>query len=286
MRHTARRRVFSRILLSVIATILLVCFLLWVILLLSDAGVRVRHPDEERIDLSPILSKETLTEEDYALLYRQTGLTKIGIDRAREHGAGGTSRVRIIQRDYLYDWEVRHDHFAPLMCTDFLSGGRHAYHIYLEDGDILLTASTHFSAFRMGHAGIVTNGARSEVLQAVAYGDNSYIGSPEDFTDHASFMILRPKAGSAVAKAAADYARENLMDIPYNAFAGVLTDRNSNSSTQCALLVWKAYQAAGVNLAEGKETVILPYTLANSDELEVVQVFGFDPDTLWDSLFY
>ena len=38
------------------------------------------RPDYEKTDILPLLEKETRSGEDYALLYRQTGLTKIGID--------------------------------------------------------------------------------------------------------------------------------------------------------------------------------------------------------------
>lgn len=286
MRRSATRRPFLAVLLSVISILLIICLLFLAAFVFSDANVRIYHPTEERVDVAAILKKESLTEEDYALLYRQTGLTKIGIDRAREHGAGGISRVRTIQKQYFTDWEIEHDGFAPLMCTDFLPGGRHAVNIYLENGDIILTSSTHFSAFRMGHAGIVTDATRGEVLQAEAYGDCSRVGTTDDFTDHAAFMILRPKTDDQTKAAAVSYAKEHLTNLPYNAFVGVFSSNESIRNTQCAHLVWYAYHAVGVELVENTNALILPYTLANSDELELVQVFGFDPDTLWDSLFH
>lgn len=35
-------------------------------------------PSYEKLDLTPYLEKETLSEEDYELLYHQTGLTRSG----------------------------------------------------------------------------------------------------------------------------------------------------------------------------------------------------------------
>ncbi|HBJ19020.1 MAG TPA: hypothetical protein DDY70_04690 [Clostridiales bacterium] len=270
---------------SVLLTLCILCLLLWVALIVSDANIKPYSPTEEKADIETILRQESLSEEDYSLLYCQTGLTKIGIDRALEHGEQGIQRVLDIQRQYFTEHEVEHDNFAPLMCTDFLADGKHVRNIYLEEGDILITSSTHFSAFRMGHAGIVTDADRGEVLQAAAYGQMSRIGRASEFTDRVSFMILRPKAGTATGRTVAKYARENLSGIPYNAFAGIFSDKNSVNTTQCAHLVWYAYHtAAGIDLTD--KTIILPYGLANSDELEVVQVFGFDPDTLWSDLFY
>ena len=97
MRRSATRRPFLAVLLSVISILLFICLLFLAAFVFSDANVRIYHPTEERVDVAAILKKESLTEEDYALLYRQTGLTKIGIDRAREHGAGGISGVGTIQ---------------------------------------------------------------------------------------------------------------------------------------------------------------------------------------------
>ena len=38
------------------------------------------HPDYEKADLTATLSKSFLDESDYEFLYRQTGLTKLGVD--------------------------------------------------------------------------------------------------------------------------------------------------------------------------------------------------------------
>lgn len=285
MRRPKARRSVRVALFSVLLTLCVICLFLWIALMISDANITPYVPTAEKTDIETVLRKESLSDEDYSLLYRQTGLTKIGIDRALERGEPGIQRVLDIQRQYFTEHKVEHDNFAPLMCTDFLADGKHVRNIYLEEGDILITSSTHFSAFRMGHAGIVTNAARSEVLQAAAYGQMSRIGLANEFTDRVSFMILRPKTDAATRSAVAKYAAEHLSGIPYNAFAGIFTNKNTISSTQCAHLVWYAYHAAaGMELTD--KTIILPYDLANSDMVEVVQVFGFDPDTLWNDLFY
>lgn len=285
MKRHAVRRGISAFLLILFLIVFLAFSVFTVGFIVSDANVKIYHPTVEKAEIEPILRKESLTSEDYALLYRQTGVSAIGIDRARTHGESGIRRILLIQSAYFSQKKIKHDNFAPLMCTDFVTGND-IPHIYLEDGDILVTASTHFSAFRMGHAGIVTNGIREDILQAEAYGANSCIGEPGDFTDHASFLILRPKADSDTVAAVVDYAKKNLVGIPYNAFAGIFTNKESIQSTQCAHLIWYAFHLFGVELTDPGKSLILPFDLANSDALEVVQVYGFDPDTLWDALFY
>lgn len=285
MRRPKTRRgffpLFSVILIMACVLYLFLCFAF----LLSDAKAAVSMPTEEKIGIESLLRKQTLSEEDYALLYRQTGLTKIGIDRARTRGEDGIVRILSVQACRFTKYEVEHDVFAPLMCTDYLANGKLSVAGFLEDGDILITSSTHFSAFRMGHAGIVTDAERGEVLQATAYGQTSRIGTVGDFTNRMNFMILRPKADAATRKAVANYARENLHGIPYHAFAGILTKKNTVAvGTQCAHLVWYAYAAAaGIDLCD--HALVLPYDLATSDKAEVVQVFGFDQKTLWSTPF-
>ena len=97
------------------------------------------------------------------------------------------------------------------MCTDYID--RYTTNIYLEDGDIIVSASTHLSCMRIGHAGLVTDGENNEVLQAVAYGEPSEIGFMTDFTDRVNYMVLRPKFSEEVRKSVAEYAEKNLCGI-------------------------------------------------------------------------
>ena len=76
------------------------------------------------------------------------------------------------------------------------------------------------------------------------------------------------------------------MGIPYDAFAGVITHKNTIPRTQCAHIVWYAYKQFGVDLVSENKLMILPYDLANSDGVEVVQSFGFDPEKKWNKLIF
>ena len=46
---------------------------------------------------------------------------------------------------------------TPYACTDYIE--THIPNIYLEDGDVVITSSTHISWVRIGHAGLVTDGS-------------------------------------------------------------------------------------------------------------------------------
>ncbi len=239
------------------------------------------HPSYEKVDISPILDKDELTDEDYLTLYKQTGVAKTGIERALKRGILGKSLILEIQEDFFTEHEVKNDLFAPLVCTDFLD--KHMRHIYLEDGDIVITTSTHLSSWRMGHAGLVTNASKSNknVLQASAIGTSSELGSMRDFTDRVNFMIFSPKADKDTKAQVVKYAEENLTGKIYDPTAGVFSNKNTVERTQCAHIVWYAYNKFGIDLDCDGGLVVTPRNLANSPDVELVQVFGLDPDRLW-----
>lgn len=66
----------------------------------------------------------------------------------------------------------------------------------------------------------------------------------------------------------------------------MITNNYDIPKTQCAHVVWYAYNRLGFNLVNENKSMILPFDLANSDNLEVVQVFGFDLEKKWDKLVY
>lgn len=238
------------------------------------------RPDYEKENISLILDKTELTDGDYATLYAQTGLTKIGIDRARANGSRGKTRVLQIQEDYFEKHTVEHYKFAPYICTCNISG-EHIHSIYLEDGDVIVTSSTQFFGWRMGHAGIVTDGNNYKVLQATAIGDVSYVGEIRDFTKRITFMVLSPKADAETKKQVVNYATNNLIGINYNPLRGVFSSKNKIKDTQCSHIVWYAYNKFGIDLDSNGGGIVTPRDLANSPKMELVQVFGFDPDKLW-----
>jgi hypothetical protein len=237
-------------------------------------------PDYEKIDLTEILNKSELSDEDYQTLYAQTGLTKIGIDRCLAKGPAGKVRIHNIQEDYFAEHTVLTDHFSYLTCTDRLTNKEHITNVYLENGDILVTSSTHISGWRMGHSGLVTNASTSSVLQASNYEVPSALGTVADFTSRVTFMVLSPKVDTETKNEVASYAEKNLVGINYSAVIGILRKKDSIDRTQCAHAVWYAYHHFGYDIDGNGGGLVVPQDFTKSDLLEVVQVFGFNPTTL------
>ena len=237
-----------KIISAVVAVILVACLFL-------QTGTWSTHgkegnfvPDYEKADINALLNKDKLSRDDYDLLYRQTGLTEIGIERELKRGEEGKRKIEEIQGAFFTPREMIRQYVAAWMCIDVIRGA--APNVALETGDIIVSASTHISSLRIGHAGLVVDGEKGEVLQATAY------------------------------------AKENLVGIPYDAFAGVITHKDAIPRTQCAHVVWYAYKQFGVDLANQNKLMILPYDLAGSDAVDVVQTFGFDPEKKWDKLIF
>lgn len=277
-RKLTPKTVFAIVCTAIISMVLIVALCMQIDFVIADK-IECWHPSYAKEDITEVLRKPELTDDDYGFLYKQTGLTRTGITRALARGYSGEVRIKKIQDDFFEEHKVKNAKYAPYVCTDYID--KYVSNIYLETGDIIVTSSTHISGVRIGHAGLVTDGASETVLQANAYGSLSRLSSATIFNNRANFIVLRPKDGVAdtdIKEAVAEYALNNLVGIPYEGLAGLLSDKYSKDKTQCAHLVWYAYNQFGIDLDSNGGPLVTPNDLARSDKLEVVQIFGFDID--------
>ncbi len=259
----------------------------WIAFLKADNYVPW-HPDYDMVDLDYILEKdfEDITDDEFDVLYAQTGLTRAGVERCYEHGSSEVSKISTIQTNYFKEYEVDHGVFAPYVCTDRLvfTGSRgYLDHIPIEAGDIILTSSTHITGWNMGHCGLATGS--NTAMQAMAYGEpTGNWGINTYFMNRTTFMVLRyvpEDEDDTTAQDAAALALTFEGEAKYSAFTGMFHKKNSIEYTQCAHLVWYSYYQFGVDLDSDGGWLVTPCDIANSPHLEVMQVFGFDPDVLW-----
>lgn len=262
-----------------IVALCLACLGLQIAYLVCEKDVSWQ-PDYAMEDLTKTLAKDELDDKDYELLYRQTGLTKIGVDRMLARGEQGKDRLLNIQQDYFDEYEVVHDNLGPFTCMDFLD--KKVTNVYLEDGDVIVSLLTHFASWRLGHSTIVVNGESETIIHALING--SQLDNVSYFTQTLGFMVLRVKddvCDKETKSKVAAFAAENLLNIPYELSTGVFTDKNKINKTQCAHLIWYAYKQFGVDLDSRGKLIVTPRSLANSPNVEVVQIFGYDPVKLW-----
>ena len=227
-----------------------------------------------RVDLLPILTKEEKEENDYKVIYEQTGLTKEGYLRIEDD----IDLILDIQNDYYSSYNIIKKNTAPFLMSDFLD--RKVSHCLVKKGDIIITSAVQFSGIRLGHTALVIN--EEEIIEAVGYGSLSHINKVDSFMERPSFLIVSPNFDEDVKEEVVNYALDNLLGIPYNIFAGVFTKKSEIKSTQCAHLVWYAYYKNGIDLDDNKGLIITPKQLANSSRITVIQNFGFNSASLWN----
>ena len=237
-------------------------------------------PDYQMVDIDGILGKANLTDEDYDLLYKQTGLTRLGVDGLLSEGRA--DKIKLIQQRYFSKNDVRYDPILPYVAVGYLDS--YGVLCELEDGDIIVSASTSLAGIRVGHAALVVNGAQAIVLESFQFGYDSDFADAVSETEMSTYMVLRPtKIPEETRKEVVKYAKEELVGIPYNQIVGLIPRKYTQelTSTQCSHLCWYAYKKFGYDLDSNGGMFVAPKDIANSSYLEVVQIFGFNPEKLW-----
>lgn len=140
----------------------------------------------------------------------------------------------------------------------------------LQDGDILITFSTHSFGWRHGHAGLVVDAKQGQVLEAFLLGEPSSVRSVEHWKYYSTLTVLRLKdTDPEIAKEAVAYALESLNGIPYHLTSGLWGEPDPEKlSAQCAYLVWCAYAHCGFDLDSDGGKLVTVADLAGSPLLE------------------
>lgn len=274
-----------KIFITVIFIICVIDFLNW---LTEDDGVWT--PDYPKTDLGDILAKAELTDEDYHTILMQTGLGRDPADELLSENTGANRR-RIFEKyqDNFFaagNYECRN--VAVIVYEEKIrdKDGKliQGFEIPdLRDGDILLTKATHSLGWRHGHAAIITDASKGETLEAVLLGNPTVLQNVEKWRSFPSFIHLRLKDWkNANPERIAKYAKKEILGIPYGIFTGIpVKAPDPIKKTQCSHLVWYPYEHFGYDLDSDGSWLVTPKDIVNSDLLEIVQVYGVDPDDIW-----
>lgn len=247
-------------------------------------------PAYEKEDLKPLLEKMHWTATDYQLLFRQTGLGKSALLSIKER-ADWKKQVLSFQDYFFAAPKIICEKNSPISREESLVGA--AYNstyqtpfVPLEDGDILLTASSHTFGWRNGHAAIVIDAAKGQTLESVVLGQDSSIQSINKWKNYPTLLILRLKnVPKSKRSQIAAYASKYLNRLPYNFLVGIFfskkTDAAELKGTQCAHLVWAAFYSQDYDIDSDGGLIVTPKDIAFSPLLEVIQIYGLNPDTLW-----
>lgn len=245
---------------------------------LARSSYKAYLPDYDKIDITGILKKETLSDEDYETLFLQTGLTKLGIDGLLEKGLDG--RIIKIQDQYFKEQDYYRHSFGPF--TGYLkrSSGV-AEFAYLENGDILYSPTTFFSFVRLAHTSMVVDARRGLMAQASGF------GSPVDYV-HVSHFFARPafvilRVNEEVGEKVSDFTKDKLLGLDYNLLAGIFGDKAPKeiTSTHCSHFIWYAYMNSGIDLDSGGGKIVTPDDILYSENVSIVQIYGIPPEGLY-----
>ena len=232
-------------------------------------------------EMRKILEKplSEITDEEYSVLYLQTGLTKLGVASVMEDE--GIEGVLYFQEMYFDEYELVDDFFAPF--CNYISMDSYADMVPLQNGDIIVAASTFFAGWKLGHAALVIDADKGYVLEAIGIGSDSTIGYADILLERPSFMVLRPNVDPEIVENVVQYAKNNLLGIPYDPTVGILSPKYDPEipQTQCSHIIWFAFMQYGIDLDSNGGLLVMPKDISNSQYLDLVQNFGFHPEELW-----
>ncbi|HBC29792.1 MAG TPA: hypothetical protein DC024_00895 [Clostridiales bacterium] len=249
------------------------------------------RPDYDKTDITGILEKEMLNEDDYKELFYQTGLGKTAVDEILKNEVFGKEKILEFQENFFTQYNISREKFAVIVNHESIvdEEGKQIYGFDLapyKNGYVLVTKATHSLGWRHGHAGIVTDAENQETLEAVLLGKDSMLQDINKWRNFPSFMMLKLKDTSQeTLDEIAEFAKNNLLDIPYGLFVGLTVgknpDPNNIKTTQCAHIVWYPFMQSGYDIDSDGTWLVTPKDIANSELFEIVQIYGVDPGDIW-----
>lgn len=248
-----------------------------------EAGVFISHTSPRFIpstktDISDILKQETFSAEDYKTLFEQTGLTQISVDALVADNK--KDDLLKFQKNYFSEPEFIPEQFSPFTCCHVTV--KEIPTAPLQKGDIIITPTTHFSFFNVGHAALVVDTEENLIINATGYDYKSSIDPVSTVTQRPAFIILRPKIEAQKRLEAVDYALNNLKDLQYSVSLGIIGNKfeETPTRTNCGHIVWYAYNKVGLDIDSNGGRLVLPRDIIQSEHFEIVQVYGMDAKDL------
>ena len=273
-----------------IAIIIVAVLSLLVTTSLSEGEAHI-YPDYSMIDIRSILLKTQLAKEDYKTLFLQTGLGEVAIEEIRRKHPNAIEHILSFQANFFREIDFVCEKTSLISMEESLvdennnetAGTQLAP---LHNGDILITKASHIYGWRNGHSAIVVDAANGKTLESELLCINSSVQDISKWINYRNFMLLRlENTPSELTESITQRAADSLIDIPYKLGVGIFSPKFAESEeidgTYCSHLVWQAYSYYGIDLDSDGGMIVTPKDLARSPKLEVIQVYGVDPENIW-----
>ena len=246
-------------------------------------------PAYPRQNLTPLLEQDALSRADYKTIFFQTGLGSAAVDGYLAMGQPGIQRILDTQDAFFSTGSTA---CAPLAITTWedhrVDAGGQVVSGFpmapLEEGDVLLSFSTHTLGWRHGHAGLVVDAEAGLTLEAVVIGSDSAIVNAGHWASYTTYLHLRLRDLSEEDRnAIRRFAFSRLDGIPYHLTSGIFSPEklqdpdSAGLGAQCAYLAWYALAWAGYDTDADGGRIVTVGDLSESPLFEVVQVYGLDP---------
>lgn len=243
-------------------------------------------PAYPKEDISYLLDGRTLSEDDYKLLFYQTGLGRRSVDELIS--LGKSEKILEYQDDFMSEKTVNCVREVITTCMEYnvdstntpTAGFMLAPY---KKGYVFVMLSSHTLGLRHGHAGLVTGINR--ILEAPMIGTNSQEYTANEWRSYPTFIMLRLKDTDDTTLAEiADSAISNLTGIRYNILAGIVKKYSTEipPTTHCAHLVWYAFYSCGYDIDKNGGRIVTVTDITDCDRFEVVQIYGLNPDDYFD----
>lgn len=254
-------------------------------------------PDYKMISLDSYASKDDYTKSDYKTLFYQTGLSPCAIDALKDKPYY-ISELKKYQRDFFADINVETDR-NPFITRSGYTCDKSGHIISafktapLEDGYILYTPSSNTLGWNNGHIALVTDASNNSIFEAFAPGTKSGLSPDNHWNTYPAFIMFKVSSNilstnNALIPNVINTVNSTLNNLPYSLFAGVLSPKKAEKveSSQCAHILWYAFQANGLDLDYNGGAIVTPSNIANCSMLEVVQIYGVNPDSFWHRVYH
>lgn len=286
--HSGKHRIrWPFYLIGVIALLLALGFLLQTVIVHRVPPFVPQYP---RQDLSELLKPLDLSDDSYQTLFLQTGLAKPAIDALRAQGPVGAARIVSVQEQFWTPYELDCRKLFTYFTMEDHMKNEDGETVYgppmpeLQNGDVLITFSTHTAGWRHGHAGIVVDAAQGITLEAAVIGSDSQYMDANHWRDYSNYLVLRLRDMTPqLQRDLANYCIDSLHGIPYHITSGLLGPKAPDTEdnwfgVQCSYLVWYAFQQFGFDVDADGGRLVTVHDLASSPLFEVVQVYGMNPE--------
>ncbi len=271
---------------KVLISLLTLLINLYCLFIFANNYNAIYYPTAAKVDLSGVLCKSKLSESDYSLLLRQTGLGRPAVDEILAKDTG-KDIIFAFQKTYYTRNKMFTEKLNPFTSQETLllksqSGMDNNQLAPLKNGDILLTKSTQTLFWRHGHCGIVIDAAHGITLESLEPGTISMNQDINKWIYYPTLKVLRLKnADSRVLDQLAKFSEKYLIGKKYNILASKYYKERIPSSENCSQLIWQAFYNFGYDLDSNKGIIVTPEDIAKSPLLEIVQIKGFNPDKAW-----